>query len=69
MDKRVAGTLLAITGFLLAVPAAYLVARASNEELIKLIKILFVLGLLGAGSLLGATGLLLLRGRSRKAEA
>lgn len=69
MDRKVAGTLLILTGFILAVPAAYIIARASDEELLRLIRTLLVLSLLGAGSLLGATGLLLLRGRAGRREA
>ena len=68
MDKKLAGLALAFTGFLLAVPAAYLVARASDEELLRLIRALFVLTLLSLGSLLGATGLLLVRGKSSRKE-
>ena len=69
MDKKLAGIALALAGFLLAVPAAYLVARASDEELLRLIRALMVLSLLGIGSLLGATGMLLLRERPSRREA
>jgi len=60
--SKALGALFAAAGFLLAVPAAYLVATMSDEEFIRLARWSVVVLLVVGGSILTATGIIILRG-------
>jgi len=59
LGARALAAALVVAGFILAVPAAYAVATLSDEDLLRLVRIILVLALITLGGLLGGTGLAL----------
>jgi len=51
-----------VAGFAIAVPVSYIIATMSDDDLLQLIRWGLVAVLVAAGSILTATGLILLKG-------
>lgn len=66
--RGLTGIILALTGFILAVPLAYAVIVASDETFIKILKLLTLIIFVIIGSLLTATGIIILSGWPKREE-
>jgi len=66
LGTRALAAALVAAGFILAVPAAYIVATLSDDDLLRLVRLILVLALITLGGLLGGTGLALVWYSSRR---